>query len=279
MLGQVLTHEGQGYAVVTRLGQTEMYLRRFSPLTGAVDWTIPLGEAEATPFQHTQVSRMPQPLLVMGPSLLYVMTNNGALLGVDLIAGEPKWAFKTKMPLGPGKRQNNNFGGVNQFSNKITKLANTNGAGRLLLQGKTLYVKEHNSKALYALDAATGMLKWSADTLTPDAKLIGVDDKQFYVMDRALQSYKVDGNHDRVHKNGVQTGSPDHAGAILLKDKILLYANGKLRQLDTEHLDPAGKYENPDYLGQKGGHLYVFGDLLITIDSTQITAFKIPNNN
>ncbi|MFK7788003.1 MAG: PQQ-binding-like beta-propeller repeat protein [Phycisphaeraceae bacterium] len=279
LLGQMLIHEGWGYAVVTRLGQTDMFLRRFSPLTGAVDWTIPLGGAETISFQYTQVSRMPQPTLSMGPSLLYVMTNNGGLLGVDVIAGETKWAFKTDVPFGIGARQNNNFIRGNQLGDKITTMSNTNGSGRLLVQDNTLYVKEHNSKTLYALDPITGIPKWSADKLMPDAKLIGVDDKQFYVMDRALQSYAIDGEHDRTHKNGVQTGSPDHAGAILLKGKVLLYANGKLRQLDTKHLDPAGKYENPAYLGQKGGHLYVFGELLIAIDTTQITAFQIPSNN
>lgn len=279
VLGEVLVHEGRAYAVVYRPGETDLYLRRFAPMTGAVDWTLPLGGAEMMTFQYTQVNRMPQPTLAMGPSLLYVMTNNGALLAVDVIANEMKWALRMDPPFGVGHKQTNNFMRGNQLGDKIASMANTNGSGQLLLQQGTLYAKEHNGKTLYALDPATGKPKWSADKLMPDAKLIGLNDKHFYVMDRALQSYQVDGNHDRVHKNGAQTGSPDHAGAILLDDKILLYANGKLRQLDAAHLDPAGKYDNPDYLGQKGGHLYVFGDLLIAIDTTQITAFKIPDSN
>jgi outer membrane protein assembly factor BamB len=276
VVGQVLDHEGKAYAVVHRTKQTELFLRRFSPQTGEVDWTIPLGGAQAITFQYPQVSRMPQPTLAMGSSLLYVMTNNGAVLAVDMIAGEVKWAVRTYAPFGIGYEESNRGWG-SRLGMQLQKLANTNGSGNLLLQDNTLYAKEHNSKTLYALNPSSGKLKWSADQLKPDAKLIGVDEKRFYVMDSALQSYDITGNHDLITKNGTQTGSPDHAGTIMLKDKVLLYANGKLRQLDTTHLDPAGKYENPDYLGQRGGHLYLFDDLLVAIDTAQITAFKIPN--
>lgn len=277
VLGQVLVHEANAYAIVARAGQTNMHLRRFSPDTGEVDWTIPLGGAEAITFQYTQVKRMPQPTLMMGPSLLYVMTNNGALLAVDLTAGEVRWALKMDPPFGINEPTTRGFVRGNMLGDKIASLSNTNGSGRLLLQDGTLYAKEHNGKTLYAIDPATGKVHWSADKLMPDAKLVGVDDTRFYVMDRALQSYAIEGNHDRLNMNGQQTGSPDHAGAVLLEDRILLYANGKLRQLETTQLDPAGKYEKSEYLGQRGGHLYVFNDLLIAIDTTQITAFQIPN--
>lgn len=279
VLGGTIIAEGKGYAVVYRAGQSTMFLRCFEPTTGEVAWTIPLGSAEVTAFQYTQVSRVPQPTLLKTPAFLYVMSNNGALLAVDVIAGEVKWALRTEPPFGVGAQQQRNFVRGNQLGTKLESMANTNGSGRLLLQDKTLYAKEHNGKTLYALDPTTGKIKWSADQLKSDAKLIGIDDKRFYLMDRAMQSYAVDGNHDLITKNGAQTGSPDHSGALLRGDKILFYASGKLRQFDTTHLDPAGKYENPDYLGQRGGYLYTFGDLLIAIDSAQITAFKIENKN
>lgn len=278
LLGQVLVAEGRAYAVVYRSSQNQLFLRRFDPSNGKVDWTIPLGSAEVMPFQYTQVNRMPQPQLMMGQSLLYVMTNNGGLIAVDVIGSEVKWALRMEPPFGIGHRGDQNFFRGNRLSDKLNAMANANGSGRMLLQDGTLYAKEHYSKTLYALDAASGDVKWSADKLKPDAKLIGVDDKRFYLMDRGLQSYEVGGEHDLITKNG-SIGVPDHAGAIMLGDHVLLYANRKLRQLDTTQLDPAGRYENTDYLGPKGGHLYVFGDLLVAIDTSQITAFKIPANN
>lgn len=279
LLGQVLVAEGSAYAIVYRSGKNTLFLRCFDPSTGEVDWTIPLGSAEIMTFQYTQVNRMPQPQLLMGPSLLYVMTNNGALVAVDVVASEVKWALRTDPPFGLGQPQTNNFIRGNQLGNKIEQMANTNGSGRMLLQDGTLYAKEHNGKTLYALDPSTGKLRWSADQLKPDAKFIGIDQERFYLMDRALQSYHVDGNHDLITKNGAQTGSPDHAGAILLGENILIYGNNKLRLFDTRHLDPAGKYENIDYLGANGGRLYRFDDLLIAIDTAQITAFKTPTDN
>lgn len=277
VLGEVLVHAGRAYAVVHRPKQSNLYLRRFDPTTGEVDWTLPLGGAEVMAFQYTQVSRIPQPSLKMGQSLLYVMTNNGAILAVDVIAGELKWALRTDPPFGVGHKQDRNFNRGNQLGNQIEAMANTNGSDRMLLQDQTLYAKEHNGRTLYALDPATGNVKWSAGQLKPDAKLVGIDDKRFYLMDRTVQSYQLEGEHDLVKKNG-STGSPDHAGAILMGDNVLIYGSGKLRQFDTTHLDPAGKYDNADRLGNKGGHLYVFGDLLVAIDRNQITAFKIPEN-
>ena len=277
ILGQVLVHEGWGYAVVHRPKQTSMYLRRFDPATGEVDWTILLGSAQSMAFQYTQVSRLPQPTLMMGPSLLYVMTNNGAILAVDLIASELKWALRTEPPFGIGNMQGNRAHN-NQLGNQIESMANTNGSGRMLMQNQTLYAKEHNGKTLYAIDPATGRLNWSAGQLKPDAKLVGVDDKRFYLMDHALQSYQIDGEHDLIAKNA-QLGSPDEAGAILAGQHILVYANEKLRNIDTDTLYNAGLYTNDNRLGNKGGHLYLFGDLLIAIDRTQIAAFKVSDNN
>lgn len=281
LLGQVLIAEGRAYAVVYRTGQSQIFLRRFNPSDGKVDWTIALGSAEVMPFQYTQVNRMPQPQLVMGQSLLYVMTNNGGLVAVDVVASEVKWAVRMTPPFGIGHRGEQNLFRGNRLGDKLNTMANANGSGRLLLQDCTLYAKEHNSKSLYAIDAASGEVNWSADKLKPDAKLIGIDDKRFILMDRGLLSYEVDGEHDLITKNGNDTGSPDEAGAILLGEHILLYANRELRKFDTENLDHSKKdrYENTEYLGPKGGHLYVFGDLLIAIDTSQITAFKIPTND
>lgn len=278
MLGEVLAVGSSAYAIVHRPGTNELFLRRFAPSTGEVDWTIPLGTAESITFQYTQVSRMPQPSLMMGPSLLYVMTNNGAILAVDVIASEVKWAYKFDPPFGIGQQQPNNFIRGNQLGNQLEAMANTNGADNLFIKDGTLYAKEHNGKSLFAFDPASGKVKWSADQLKPDARLIGINDKYFFLMDRTIQSYQIEGEHDLAKKNA-STGSPDHAGGILNGERVLIYANGKLRQFDTTYLDPAGRYENTDYLGQQGGNLYVFGDLLVAIDSTQITAFKIPENN
>ncbi|MEM9345722.1 MAG: PQQ-binding-like beta-propeller repeat protein [Planctomycetota bacterium] len=275
LLGQVLIADGWGYAIVYRSGQNTLHLRRFNPSTGEVDFTVPLGSAEVMAFQYTQVNRMPQPQMLMGRSLLYVMTNNGALIAVDVISNEIKWALKMDPPFGIGQSQTNvNAFGRNQLGPQIQQMANTNGSGQLLLQGGKLYAKEHNGKTLYALNPATGKVEWKADKLKPDAKLIGIDNKRFYLMDRAVQSYHVNGER-RMDRNNKALGTLDHAGALLLGEKIVLYASGKLRQLDTTFLDPAGRYDNSNYLGMRGGLLYRFDDLLITIDTSEITAFKI----
>jgi outer membrane protein assembly factor BamB len=272
--GEVVVADGAAYAVVSRSQQLQMYLRRFDPVTGEVAWTIELGTGEGIAFQYTQVVRRPQPSLKVGPTFLYVMTNNGAVLAIDRIAGEVKWAVRMEPPFGVGQPKSRRFSRGNQLGNQIEAMANVNGSGAMLLQGQTLYAKEHNSKTLYALDPVTGTVKWSADALKPDAKLIGVGEDRFFLMDRAIQSYALDGQRDLITKNGQSTGSPDHAGAIFADDRVLLYASNTLRVLDTTNLDPAGKYDNDDHLGPRGGMLYHFGDLIVAIDTERITAFR-----
>lgn len=276
-LGEMLIHEGRGYAVVGKIGQNALSLRRFDLKSGKIDWTLPLGDAEAISFQYTNVNRLPQPTLLIDGSLLYILTNNGALLAVDVVGNEIKWALQMTPPWGIGHNHDNaNAFRGNRFADTINTLANPNGSGQLLLHQGTLYAKEHNGKALYAMDARTGEVHWQASQLKPDAKLIGVDGQRFYLMDRALHCYEIAGEHDLITKNGNDTNRPDHAKPIVTDTHILTYANGKLRRFDKTRLDPAGRYDKADYLGSKGGHLYRVNDLLIAIDTTQITAFKTP---
>lgn len=276
VIGRVLIADRHAYVVTHPAGSADCYLTRFDPTTGEVGWTLPLGDATRINFQNTQVSRMPQPQLAIGESMVYAMMNNGATIAVDIVSREIKWALRTEAPFGldfdaAGQRF---LGAGNQLGNQIEAMANLNGSGSLILRDGVLYIKEHNSKALYAVDAERGTLQWSADKLKPDARLVGIDDERFYVVDHAIASYRVADDHNLVSKNK-QTGSPRESGALFLEDRILTYADGRLRQFETTHLDPAGRYSNDAFLGLNGGRLYRFDDLLVCIDTRQITAFRI----
>lgn len=275
LLGEILVDGSSAYAVIHRASATDCFLRRFDPETGEVQWTLPLGAADPVTYSYPQIRRMPQPILLMNSGLLYVVMNNGGLLAVDVSAVEIAWARRLDPPMGVGKLPNDRFAFQQMNSQNPDGLTNPNGSGGIMLQGRTLYVKEHYSKKLYALDAYTGALAWAAGSLKPDAKLIGIDDKRFYLMSRSLEGYELDGDHDLDWSNGVQTGQPRHGAALINGDQILVMTPDRLRQFNPENGDMAAQFEQEDYLGPTGGRLYRFDDLLICINETEITAFQL----
>ncbi|MFN3167733.1 MAG: PQQ-binding-like beta-propeller repeat protein [Phycisphaeraceae bacterium] len=277
--GQMLVAGNAAYAVVHRATGADCFLRKFNPDTGEVAWTLPLGAADPVTFQYTDIRRMPQPLMTLRDGLLYVLMNNGSLIAVDVAGVEIAWGRRLSPPMGVGQVSSRHGGQFNV--NAIEAMNNPNGSGTLLLQGSTLYAKEHLGKELVAVDTFTGRLKWSVDTLDPDAKLVGVDDQRFYLMSEGLQSYWVAGERGRAKTNNNDLGDPKHAGALLLGDQILAIAanrtdaSGRLRLFDTDTLDKRASFELGEYFDPQGGRLYRFDDLLVCIDQSQITAIRL----
>lgn len=280
MLGEVVVDGSAGYVVVQRSSTADnaCFLMRFDPRSGEVGWTIPLGSADPYRFGYNGI-RMAQPRLLIHDGLLYALTNNGALIAVDIAAGEIAWARRLNPPVTIQRDDNR---GRNRFSNynELSQYDNPNGSGRVLIHNGVLYFKEHLSKSLYAIDPLTGALQWSVDSVEPDALLFGVDDQHAYLMNDALQGYLLTGEHDR-KKNDNDVGDLTHSSAMLVDGQVLALtannnnATGRLRLFDPQSFDKTASFEFNDYLDQSGGRLYRFGDLLVTVDENQITAMRV----
>jgi len=274
ILGEIAIAHDAAYAMLHRVGESDCYLRRFNPETGEIDWTLKLGAADRIGFRYTQVNRMPQPRLLASDDLLHVLVGGGMLITVDATAGQIAWALRMDTPLDTElARQANNS--RNTLADHIDRLANPNGSGALLMHRGTLYAKQHLGDTLFALAPRTGDLAWSADRLDADAKLVGVDDQRFYLMNEAIRGYKIDGEHDLAWNNARDTGRARHAGARLGDDRLLVMGDYRLSLLENESGDVVGRFRSDDYLGPSGGNLYRFGDLLVCIDATQITAYRL----
>lgn len=273
ILGEIAIAHDAAYAMLHRVGESDCYLRRFDPETGEIDWTLKLGAADRIGFRYTQVNRMPQPTLLAGDDLLHVLVGGGILITVDATAGQIAWALRMDTPLDTElARQANNS--RNTLADQIDRLANPNGSGALRMHRGTLYAKQHLGDTLFALAPRTGDIAWSADRLDKDAKLVGVDDQRFYLMNEAIRGYKIDGEHEPAWNNARDTGRVRHADAHLGNGRVLVMGERSLSLLDTRTGEPVGRFSSDDYLGSAGGNLYHFGDLLVFIDTTQITAYR-----
>lgn len=272
VMGEILVDGQEAYVIANGEGTNSCQLLRFKPATGEVMWKMPLGDADPINQNNSNTQRMPQPKMMLHNGLLYVMTNNGALLAVDPSAREIAWARRLETPV--GVEQVNS--GIHRHGQQPKTYGNLNGSGRMLVQDGTIYIKEHMSKTLYAINPGDGALAWSADKLKPDAKLAGIGEDRFFLVDRAVHSYSLEGDHLLINKN--KLGDPRHCSAFVSGDKLLVFVSGSLRTLETQTLSPIHQYEN-DHLGVSGGHMLRVDELLICIDERQITAFNLQPNS
>ncbi len=272
-VGKVLVSDGIGYVVVHAPDQSGYFLRRFDADTGQVHWTLPLGDAAAITF-YDEMKQFAQPQLLMDKGLLYVMTNNGALLAVDTAAAQVEWAIQMDLPFGVGK--STEWNGIGEpLTTTLEKMANPNGSGTLLLRNGVLYALQHYGSTLFALDANRGEVLWSANGLDRDARLIEVDDRHFYTMNARIRAYRIDGDHALAWNNPNTTFRYDQNGAIFMGGQILTLSNNMLRLAQTDNGDFVSTFKDDDYLGQQGGTLYRFDNLLLVMTRTQLTAYRL----
>jgi len=272
MLGEVLVTDAGAYCVVRPNQASECFLRRFDPATGVVEWTLPLGSGDAIGIANTEIRRMPQPRLVMGDLLLYVLTNNGALIAVDPAAAEIRWALRTQPPVGVG--ENNNYYEDPNAGNTN----NPNGADGLILRNGVLYAKEHNARTLYAVNPDNGQVNWSLANLRQDARLVGVDDEHIYLMHNNLETYRNGGDRRQLWHTRNVAGAGEQGAAMVVGDQILWMNDQRLNLIQAENGSQAGNYGSSNLLGANGGRLYLFDDLLVCLSTTDITAFHLAEN-
>lgn len=276
IIGEVAVAQGAAYAVIHRAGQADCFLRRFDPKTGAVDWTLKLGTATPIVFRYTQARRMPQPITLVNNDLLHVLVGGGILVTIDSPTGNIIWALQMDMPLDIELSKNGNRN-YNAVADRIDNIRNPNGSGALVLHKGTLYAKQHLGDTLYAVNPRNGKVAWTKNALQHDAQLVGVDDQRVYLMDSIMRSYPLQEQKPAWDSSG-SAGRPQHAGAIVGDERVMLFDGPALRLLDAKKGKPLGVFKPQGLLGTTGGNLYQFDDLLVCVDQTQITAFSLKSD-
>lgn len=243
----------------------ELTLHRLDPATGAPSWSLPLGEADVRAMANVQSVWMPQPLLQQHGRDLIVLTNNGAVLSVDLSAGEVAWAIRLIAPEGLAN-QNNYY--VQQAPG-----ANAQGPGGMAVLDGVLYVKEARSRRMYAIDPIEAQLLWERDA-PADAELIGVDRDHLYTMAQAVRAYPLD-PEARLAWNNNQISGPSIGSGLLADDALYVLGGNKLRALSLGNGDPVEQFSSRNLRG-RGGRIFMAGDRVVCVTHRDITVFPVP---
>jgi outer membrane protein assembly factor BamB len=139
------------YATARKQQGQDVVLLAIGFAKGELLWQLDLGAAQAGQTYRGEPD-MPQPLIVphAGGSL-YVLTNNGALLAVDTGARRLSWAFTYAPPPVSGRQR---FWGGYQAAPEPKMGA------AAFARGSTLYLKEEDGDAAYAVDLSGPSLLW-----------------------------------------------------------------------------------------------------------------------
>jgi len=290
VIGDIYVYEGAAYAVVHNFRANKCYLRHFHPATGKIAWTRFLGNCALLQFvnlwergpnlkQEADIRgiRMPQPKLLADNGYLHVLIGEGSLITLEAATGQIRWGLQMGLPyLGPKIRNIFPMRTGNFIFSRDSKKPNPNGSEALLLHNGLLYVKQHMEGKLYAVDPATGSIERQVEGLPLEAKLIGVDDEQFYTMNRFVTSYKLDsGKGQKRWNNSKSSKLPQHAGAIYRDGRILILDGPRLQLLDVKDGRSIRTFEDTTHLEPLGGHVYQFDDLLVCVGETRISGYRL----
>jgi outer membrane protein assembly factor BamB len=179
-IGRPLVLNDQVLAVCHSKEGADAQLKAISLQDGQEAWGLPLGQAVMTTTRNGR-QRVPEPTLMLDGDLLYVLTNNGALLVIDLPQRRITWAMSYPPPPGTGNQQNNVFWGGPSDAGKVY----TRGVVRRY--GGVLYFKESGSPTLYALDPVKRKILWKRP-VSAEAKIVGIDPGRVYLLGRELLS-------------------------------------------------------------------------------------------
>jgi outer membrane protein assembly factor BamB len=260
------------YAAASRLNQQELHLLAFSAEKGKLQWSIPLGTPQASTDYRGQ-SQAPSPLLLHHAGMLYVVTNNGAVLAVDTTGRRIEWAFTCEPPP--------IISGYPMFFDPSMARRAIKAPGAALIRDSVLYFKESGGYAVYALDLAGPALKWkrpadSSETIVgvggggaagpanANVYLLGDDVSAIDLSTRAMRW---------------STSLPIETGMlrpILGGDRLYIFSGRGVFQIDTASGDPAGRPFRGADMDSLGGALLRCGDRLVSVSNLAVTAYPLP---
>ncbi len=262
-IGRPLIHEDKLIAVSHPQQGSEVTLKVMSIEDSQVQWELPLGQAVMINTRHGQ-EHVPDPALLLDGDQLYVLTNNGALLTIDIPRRRIAWALTYEPP--PGTNNQNHFwgGGPSDAGTLPTR-------GGLWTYEGVLYFKETNSPTLYALDPQQRKILWKRP-VEPDATVVGIDAERVYLLGRELLAI------DRKTR-GLKWSTTLPIGVGRLRaihdDGRLSVLTGRgIYEINKANGDTLRIFRGHD-LTSKGGSIDLLGDKLICISNHTLSMYSL----
>jgi outer membrane protein assembly factor BamB len=231
----------------------ELSLLAVSLAKGTLDWSVPLGSAQSSQ-NWRGMSVVPTPVLLSHRGVIYVLTNNGALLAVNCSGHAIDWVFRceTSAP-------------------RINRMQLVADPGVELLQDSILYLKDGGGPAMYAIDLNGPSLKWRR----PAESTESLNDVKGGLIFLAGKDLAAIDSGTRAMTWVTQLPSPAAGNVIVSGERAYTFLGRGIYEFDTRNGDFGRVVRGADR-DSRGGRMYVSGGRVICVSNRMITAYPLP---
>jgi outer membrane protein assembly factor BamB len=232
--------------------------------TGRQLWTVQLGtpqNANNNPYGRGGFS-FGGPKLLSGGGMLFVATNNGALLAVSIAGRQLEWALQhdTKPQMG---NQRFWFNGM--------MVTPTENPGTLLDNDGVFYVKDASSHLMYVVDPAGPSVKWKRP-ISADESVVTISDGVAYLVGSEISALDLK-SRKLLWSTKLPQGRQS-AQSLVCLDHIYVPTARGIFDIDPANGDIRRIFRGADR-DSGAARLILAGDKLISISDTAVTAYTI----
>jgi outer membrane protein assembly factor BamB len=253
------------YAAAHTRNGNDVSLLAIGTEKGELMWSVALGTAQGGNNPYRGGTIVPDCMLVPANGSVYVLTNNGAVIAVDSVARRVDWAYTFPAP--PVMfEQNVWFGGPQPMPKPKMRAA-------AFIDNSTLYVKEENGDAVYAIDLAGPSLLWKRPIDREDT-VARLDDGRLLVIGQDLGAIDTKG---KTHPMTWSARMPDlfvRLTPVVTDGRVFAFAPRGIFEINTTNGDTARILRGAD-LDSFGGTLNRAPGRLIAVSNLAVTAYPV----
>ncbi len=260
--GRPLIIDGTIYVAGYNQNGAELSLLTFAADTGTLRSTFPLGQAQPQQNRYNGGMTSRTCTLLHRGGMIYMLTNDGALLAVNTSGPRLEWAFTYEGPP-PGFDPRFGFGGE--------EMMQTAGMpGTAIIRDSVLYLKECGAGSLYAIDLAGPSLKWKRPAPSRFDTIASVGEQSILCVGYDLSSIDLQSRAMKwSHRLPVQNAS---MGVRQSDGSVYVYAGRGVYEFDAATGEAARIFRGADR-DSRGGTLLTTPERLIAVSNVAITAY------
>jgi outer membrane protein assembly factor BamB len=269
-VGSPLVVDSEIYITAHPKDTQEIHLLALS-MDGKLRWESKLGQPQlGNNWRGQPVYALP--LLKYVGGMLYICTNNGAVIAFDTASHAMQWAFSYDR--GPVQDQNNGRFGWNGNQMEVSEPP-----ASVWTHDGSLFFKDRGGRMMFEIDLAGPSMKWSRP-IGEDTTVVGYDDSNFYLLstgpDNTFLS-TVDWDSGEMVRSSKLPDATDAVRALSAGGKYLLFLSRGIFEVDTTITDVTR--DTRSFRGfdkdSQGGSLLRAGNKLISVSNLSVTAYPM----
>ena len=259
-LGKPIFNDDALYICAHGSTAAELSLLCLGLADGELRWSIRLGTAAAASDYRGRPA-LRTPAFLIQANELYALTNDGAVLAVDLLRRQIDWAFTFPSTCQPNQQV--------FLPDSLGEMPMPMGA--LLVQGSTLLFKETAGNRLYAMELPGPALKWERP-VESSVTLAAADSRHIYLVGDEADCIGTE-NLELLWSTRLSASS-DRIGPLIAGHHMYVFGRRGVHDVGLDDGVSRGVFHGSDQTGG-GAMLWRCGDKLITVSGTAITAYPL----